>query len=57
MKYVLVDWRPYELPEVFGPFETEEAAKQFGRNFADVGSNEELPDGIDVRDLNAPITP
>lgn len=54
--FVAVDWRPGELPEVFGPFDTFEAAESGARAEFGVEDGADLPDGIVVRPLNPPAT-
>ena len=50
MTYVVVDWRPYDLPEVYGPFGSEDEADDYARRTFEVDTDE-LPDGIIVRTL------
>jgi hypothetical protein len=50
-KWVIVDWRPYDLPEVWGTFASEEEAEQYARTVFGVNMDDELPDGIAVRQL------
>lgn len=48
--FVVVDWRPYDLPEVYGPFVSEEEADKYARKNFEVDTDDmELPDGIIVR--------
>lgn len=55
MKYVVVDWRPYDMPEVYGLFDSEEEADRYARKTFEVDTDdEELPDGICVRQLSTP---
>ena len=52
--YVIVDWRPYDLPTVTGPFHTEEEADKYARKAYEIDTDdEELPDGIIVRQLES----
>jgi len=50
MLYVIVDWRPYDLPTVIGPFASEEEAKREMVTFFELDADEEV-DGIDIRPL------
>lgn len=57
-RFVLVDWRPYDLPSVVGPFETESEATLWALINLDechLDEDGELPDGIDVRILEEPV--
>lgn len=52
--FVVIDWRPYALPEAYGPFTSELVAGSwarvtFGEQWTD--GERELPDGIIVREL------
>ena len=50
--YVVIDWRPYDIPEAYGPFDTEEDADRWARKYFEVDTDdEELPDGIIIRQL------
>lgn len=52
-KYVVVDWRPYELPEIYGVFNSFVQADVFARKTFEVDTDDEnLPDGIMVGVLN-----
>jgi hypothetical protein len=51
--WVIVDWRPYELPEVYGPFHSKRIAFDAAARIfeLDLKNNPLLPDGIVVREL------
>ena len=53
LEYVLLDWRPYDLPEVYGIFESELDAIEFALESLQLELDEdgELPDGVIVRVL------
>jgi len=48
MSYMVIDSRGYDLPDVFGPFASEEAAERYARSeVAEIGEDaDELPDGV-----------
>lgn len=55
MKYVIVDWRPYEIPDVIGPFATEQDAERRARKLYEIDTDDQdLPDGIDIVPLQYP---
>ena len=50
--FVVVDWRPFDLPYVYGMYWTEEEADRKAREIFEVDTDDiELPDGIIVREL------